>query len=96
MNQDRVIVTQSATGWMRIETMDHYIDEVLIPFVQDVDVDHYVMILDQFSVHRNEDILTRITGTGALVEFVPAKCTSLAQPLDLTVMVSFKRKVRRH
>ena len=46
--------------------------------------------------HWLNDFCTPIVEAGVLIDNIPAGCTSLSQPLDLTIMRSFKTHMRRH
>lgn len=90
-----VKITQSETGWMREETAHHWLDEVLSPYVTDNETDQFLLIVDHYRVHRTENFRTRVRDMRGSLDYVPAGCTSLVQPLDVAVMKSFKCHVRR-
>lgn len=91
---ENVKVTSSQTGWVREETIHHWLDEVLTPHIQNAAAEHFMLVVDRYRVHRTENFGLRVTEEGGILDFVPAGCTSLAQPLDLTVMRSFKCHAR--
>lgn len=96
---DNVIFTSSNTGWMRHDTLEHWREEALEPYInQQRGVDgenHFLLIVDRASVHRNDEFGVNVTGMMGTLDFIPAGCTCLSQPLDLTVMRSFKSNVRK-
>lgn len=89
---ENVIVTSSQTGWVKEETIHHWLDEVFSPHIQEAQ--HFMLVVDRYRVHRTENFGVRVTEDGGLLNFIPAGCTSLVQPLDLTVMRSFKCHTR--
>ena len=94
---DNVVVTSSPTGWVRLETALHWTEEILERHVVQIRRnEHFILLVDRFRVHRTEDFGMAVMNLGGIIQFVPAGCTSLAQPLDIAVMYSFKSKVRRH
>ena len=50
--------------------------------------------MDQYKAHKTEEFGMQITELHGIIEFVPAGCTSLGQPLDVSVMKSFKSHAR--
>lgn len=90
-----IILTSSATGWVKEETLHHWLDAVFSPHVHDNNADQFLLILDQYRVHQTENFGMRVTEMGGILDFVPGGCTSLVQPLDVSVMKSFKSNVRK-
>jgi hypothetical protein len=50
-----VRVTSSATGWMKQETVHHWADEVLEPYVTELHPNQFMLILDRYRVHLTDD-----------------------------------------
>lgn len=90
-----VKVTSSESGWFRQDTIEHWVEEVLAPHLTAENCEQYLLIVDRYRVHRGEVFGTAIMALGGIIDFVPAGCTSIAQPLDVTVMRSFKCHARR-
>lgn len=54
-----------------------------------------MLILDKCSSHQKESVRKAITDEGSYIDFIPAGCTSLCQPLDLVINKPFKDSLRR-
>jgi len=52
-----------------------------------------LLVMDKCSSHTKEDVLKEVKKSG-YVDFIPAGCTSLAQPLDLVINKPFKDHLR--
>ena len=91
---ENVVITSSAKGWMKEETAHHWFNNVLERFITAGQDERFLLLVDRYRVHRTEDFGERVTMLGGILDFIPAGCTSLVQPLDLTVMKSFKNHLR--
>lgn len=89
-----VVVNSSQTGWIREETIQNWIEEVLLTYTRENGIEQFLLIVDRYRVHLMENFGYSVTEMGGILNFVPPGCTSLAQPLDIAVMRSFKVKVR--
>ncbi|XP_064648835.1 major centromere autoantigen B-like [Lineus longissimus] len=87
-----VHIAHTETGWVRTQVLLDLIEEIVIPFVG-ADVP-YIHLWDRARIHLNDDVAMRVVEIGGIIELIPPKCTPLLQPLDLTVMGSFKSKLR--
>jgi hypothetical protein len=52
-----------------------------------------ILLLDQFRVHKMGTIVNAIQALGVQVEFIPAGCTGLVQPVDVGYNKLFKCKI---
>ena len=52
-----------------------------------------VLLLDSASQHQKE-VLNAISNSNIQVVFIPGGCTSLLQPLDLTINKQLKEKIK--
>ena len=68
----------------------------LFPFLGDYDINGILLILDRYRAHLSEEFCYPIVTAGILLENIPARCTSLVQPLDLTIMRGFKTLLRKY
>lgn len=88
--------SSSQTGWVNEDILlNDWLPEVLEPFVREEDVENFLLIVDRFRAHRTERFGMQVTELGGILQFVPAGCTSLGQPLDVAVMKSFKSYARK-
>lgn len=93
---ENVHVTLSRTGWENTETLLHWSDNVLFPYLGDYDFNDILLLLDRFRAHLTEEFCLPLVEAGILLDNIPARCTSLAQPLDLTIMRGFKAIMRKY
>lgn len=92
---ENVVVTNSVTGWVKEETAEHWFETVLEPYVTAEAAEHFLLLVDRYRVHRTEAFGMRVMNLAGILDFIPAGCTSLVQPLDLTVMKSLKNEMRK-
>ena len=95
-------ITHSASHWSTAETMEEYVDKVLVPFAakkrQDLHlpVDHpAVTILDLWTVHRTDDFINLLKSRNFLPVFVPGGLTGEHQPQDVSFNRPFKAELGR-
>ncbi|DBA02551.1 TPA: hypothetical protein N0F65_011023 [Lagenidium giganteum] len=53
-----------------------------------------VLIIDSLKIHKLQCVRRALAELGTMVEYVPAGCTGVAQPLDVGVMAPFKQRRR--
>jgi DDE superfamily endonuclease len=71
-----------------------WIDEVLSPYVKKAPVGiKPLLILDAYSVHKEDSVLCAIESLGCRVEYIPGGCTSLCQPVDVGINKSLKSQL---
>ena len=95
-------IHHSENHWSNSETMLRYVDEIIIPYVQEkrdslpLSCANQVAlcIFDVFRAHRNEAMLKKLHDARIRTVFVPASCTGELQPLDLHVNSVFKTQLR--
>ena len=75
-----VTVTSSQTGWIREDTIEHWREMAFTSYLQEHDIENFILIVDMYRVHRTENFGKSITEMGGILQFVPSGCTSLAQP----------------
>lgn len=92
-------IYHSESHWSTEATMLHFIDYVLVPYVQStkqklgLDKDHFS--LDVFAAHRCESVLKALENHHIKCCFIPPDCKGELQPLDLTVNQVFKQELIR-
>ena len=85
-------VTHSQNHWSILDTMLEYVDEILCPYMTEqrkllnLESDATgLCIFDVFACHRCPQFLKKLHDCGIKHVFVPAGCTGLLQPLDISV-----------
>lgn len=94
-------MTQTSNHWSTLQSMKDYLHGIISPFVEKKKVElnapnsHVVLIFDCWSVHKSEDFLTFLRESFPTYHpvFVPAGCTSKAQPADVIMQRPLKHGV---
>ena len=84
-------VTGSPQGWARHQSLIEWLQALVVPFVAGAT---FLLVLDRYPAHRNQAFRDAIQAENGTDTFIPGRCTSLLQPLDLTVNRSFKCHLR--
>ena len=94
-------VYHSESHWSTEDTMLHYIDNILVPYVQATrrmlglpDTQCALAIFDVFASHRCDKVLDALERNHIKCCYVPANCTGELQPLDITVNQVFKKELK--
>ena len=94
-------VYRSVNHWSTEATILHFIDCVLVPYVQStkqklgLDKDNFALALfDVFAAHRCDSVLQALEKHHIKCCFIPPSCTGELQPLDLTVNQVFKQELK--
>lgn len=94
-------VYHSVNHWSNEDTMLHYIENVLVPYVTQTrkslglpESQRALAIFDVFAAHRVERVLQALEDANIAVQFVPAGCTGELQPLDKSINEPFKRELK--
>jgi hypothetical protein len=83
------------SGWMRHEVLLQWLDEVLRPYLKN-DMGEMgremnaALIMDDYDAHWTEEVQMKAEKMGVELIRVPSGYTSVAQPLDVSVMGPFK------
>jgi hypothetical protein len=78
-------------AWFIEQIMLDWIEHVLTPYVTTVLPGIIpILFLDHFRVHKMGSIVNTIQALGVQVEFIPAGCTRLVQPVDVGFNKAFK------
>ncbi|MEL7342722.1 MAG: transposase, partial [Bacteroidota bacterium] len=88
---EKIVLSSSDKAWMNSSTMKSWITKCLLPHTQRKPA---VLLMDNFSAHKAEDVLNLLEENHVHVVWVPAHCTSVAQPCDVRVNAQFKRALR--
>lgn len=84
-------VTGTPQGWARHQSLIEWLQAVIVPFVAGA---MFLLLLDRYPAHQHGLFRDTITAENGTDTFIPGRCTSLLQPLDLTVNRSFKCHLR--
>lgn len=95
-------IYHSENHWSNAHTMDHFLDNLLLPHIHKVRQDigrpnqQALCIFDVFAAHRTNDFIDKLHENGVSTIFVPANCTPLLQPLDCEGSINdeFKKEVK--
>ncbi len=88
-----IIATSNENGWITEKLMGDWIKKIWNRTILNPS-QLKMLILDKCSSHVRESVVKSITENGNYIDFVPAGCTSLVQPLDLVVNKPFKDHLR--
>ena len=94
-------VTFSPNHWCNEITMEHYIQHIICPYIQDtrkrlkLNIENRALcIFDNFKAQRTDRILQLLEDNNIDTVFVPPNCTGELQPMDLSVNKSVKDLLR--
>ena len=82
-----VLVSASKSGWMTRETMALWIRRV---WGNPEDNVRRLLVLDEYRVHKTEEVREYAEDKKTDLVYVLGGCTSLAQPLDVSINKPFK------
>ena len=87
-----VVCTTQAKGWMDEERMLEWIQKVWAPYV---DGNRALLSLDMFSGHLTDRVKDTLDKCGTKMLVIPGGCTSVLQPLDVSINKPFKVYIRQ-
>jgi hypothetical protein len=99
----RVHITHSPNHWSSVETMQQWVDSVLIPYAErcirrfELRADAaIILVLDVWAVHTSEEFRMYLRQKHPRIHlvFVPANCTSKLQVADVALQRPFKSHIR--
>lgn len=99
----RVHVTHSHNHWSNVETMQQWVENVLIPYRErcvrqfELRADAaIILLLDVWSLHTSEEFRMYLLQKHPRIHlvYVPANCTSRLQVADVTLQRPFKSHIR--
>ena len=95
-------ITYSENHWSNEQTMLHYLENILFPYVDhkrqelNLDSDHPALVIfDRFRAQCTSAILTLLEDKKVRVAIVPGNCTDRLQPLDVSVNKAVKDHLRK-
>jgi hypothetical protein len=83
----RVVVKFNPTAYANAENIVEWLEKQLIPVLG---IEPALLALDLFSGHKTDYVLDIIKAHDITVSIIPAGCTGLVQPLDISVNRPFK------
>jgi hypothetical protein len=82
-------------AWFNKQVMLNWVKLVLAPYLATAPKGIVpILFLDMFKVHMMQSVVQAIQALGVQVEFIPAGCTGLVQPVDVGYKKSLKAKMR--
>jgi hypothetical protein len=88
-----IIATAQSNAWMDTPVARIFLARVLLPYIQTNTRGRSLILMDNFSVHCQEEFIAALTEANCDVIFIPKNCTSRLQPLDVSVNEPFKAKL---
>jgi len=87
----RVVVKFNPKAYANSSNMVEWFDEQLIPILE---VRPTLLVLDLVRAHKTEEVLDTFSANDIDVSMIPGGCTSLVQPLDVSINRPFKDILR--
>lgn len=82
------------TGWMTIPIMHKWIEQVIIPHNM-INPGPKLLLLDSYKPHIDPEIIDKLEENDVTAMIIPGKMTKHLQPLDISVIKSFKLNFKR-
>jgi hypothetical protein len=83
----RVVIKFNPTAYANSDNMLAWLDEQLIPVL---DGEPTLLVLDLFGGHKTEEVLDMMKAHDIVLSVIPAGCTGIVQPLDVSINRPFK------
>ena len=87
---ENIKVTATTNGWM---TKDKLLWWVQHMWNESEDGERRLLILDHYKPHRSADTQSLASSLDTDLSYIPAGCTSIAQPMDVSINAPFKMKI---
>ncbi|RPB01809.1 hypothetical protein L873DRAFT_1566635, partial [Choiromyces venosus 120613-1] len=87
----RVVVKFNPKAYANSSNMVEWLDEQLVPILEGRPT---LLVLDLFGAHKTEEVLDTFSANDIVVSMIPGGCTSLVQPLDVSINQPFKDILR--
>ena len=87
---ENIKVTGTTNGWM---TKDKLLWWVQHMWNESEDGERRLLILDHYKPHRSADTQSLASSLDTDLSYIPAGCTSIAQPMDVSINAPFKMKI---
>lgn len=83
----RVIVKFNPTAYANSENMIEWLEEQVIPVLEGQPT---LLALDLFGGHKTDEVLDTLKAHDITISVIPAGCTGIVQPLDISINRPFK------
>jgi len=83
----RVVVRFNAKAYANAENFLKYLEDQFIPIL---DGQPSLLVLDLFATHKTQEVLDTFLANDITLSLIPGGCTSLVQPLDVSINRPFK------
>ena len=87
----RIEVKFNAKAYANSSNMVEWLDEQLVPVLENRPT---LLVVDLFGAHKTEEVLDTFSANDIVVSLIPGGCTSLVQPLDVSINRPFKDILR--
>ena len=91
-DKNGAIIAYQEKGWMNEEIMKQWITTVWMQYTQRKPS---LLVLDSFSAHVTDEIKSMFARCNTTVIVIPGGCTSVLQPLDVSINRPFKDHLRK-
>jgi len=93
---DGAVYTVQTKAWFDERVMLQWVKQVLAPYVTTAPVGIIpILFLDSFKVHLLSSVTNAIQNTGCQVDYIPAGCTGLVQPIDVGINKPYKSNMTK-
>ena len=91
----KIFININNNAWSTTDIINDWLDKVYLPYInKDPLLGSGLLIMDKASSHINEDIIEKCTGQFCDVSILPSGCTSILQPLDISINKPFKNSLK--
>ena len=96
-------ITHSPNHWSNQETMQQYIKEIIVPYLQSKIAQHNlpadskaILVLDCWSVHKSKEFRVHVfkNHPNVILVYIPPNCTSKVQVADVMLNFPFKHGIK--
>ena len=93
------IVKTQEKSWMDEGLMEVWVEEIWLKYVREVSkqlgFDNSLLKFDAFSVHKTDDVQSKLVENKSDILMIPPGCTSKCQPMDVCINKPFKAILRK-
>ncbi|KAL4496590.1 hypothetical protein ABPG72_015951 [Tetrahymena utriculariae] len=93
INNNKLVVAQNESGWITDSILIDYLEKIIFNLKIFENMSFY-LIWDQCPIHKKESLIKQLKERNLPFSFIPPGCTSLFQPIDISINKPFKDKLR--